>query len=136
MIRYAACLLMALSLSGCTKVCNEMGCIPNSYTTLRLTEPLDARQANHVRVQASGQTLECDLPAGARDCTAPSEITAIRSGDQWTQLSLPAAIQESASITVTRNGAPTTRDVTPTTETDYPNGEDCPPACPHPVLTF
>ena len=113
-----------------------MGCVPNSYSALRLTEPLDARQANHVRVQASGQTMECDLPAGARDCAVPSEITAMRSGDQWTQFSLPAAIHETAAVTVTRAGAPTTRDVTPTTETDYPNGEDCPPACPHPVLTF
>jgi hypothetical protein len=135
MTRYIACLLLALALPSCTKECNEMGCSPNSYSTLHLTSSLDAKQANHIRVEAADRVYECDLPSDADGCTSPSEVVAQRSGDQWTSFSLPA-ILEPASITITRGGAPTTREVTPTSENDYPNGEDCPPACPHPAFTL
>ncbi len=113
-----------------------MGCVPDSYTTLRLSTPLDARQPNHLRIEAHDQVFECDLPAGSAGCSGASGVTAYRSGEQWTHFGIRFGITERATITVTRSGAPTTQEVTPTSETDYPNGEDCPPACPHPVLTF
>ncbi len=81
-----ALLSLTTSMTSCGRSCEDVGCLDG--LTIELERPIPTTQALHLTVSQGDSMRECIIIQGSNGC-ANTEISPMRSGEQWEEFYLP-----------------------------------------------